>query len=342
MTELMQHRRLRYALVVAGIALAVLIPSFLNFFYQGLATSAVITALMALSLVVLMGFVGQVSFAQYAFAAFGAFTVGSLVIGHGVNYWVAMALGTAFATVAGVLLGIPALRLRGLLLAILTVAFALFVDNFVLAPGIWDGFSGGANGWSGVPFPTLFGIKLDYYSFYLFVLGILLLAVLLVWNLRTGKVGRVLRAIRDSDIAAGTLGIHVAAWKLAAFGLSAGMAGLAGTLLAVADASVSGGPASAYGFPFSVQLVASIIVFGSGLIFSAPLVGIFVVFVPELLDHTPLSHQWFPLLLGVLLVAQLVYTPDGVLTKTQRDITHLAHALRRRRHGSEVSAVRAA
>lgn len=331
MTEFRQHRKLRYALVLAGIALAVLIPSFLNFFYQGLATSAVITALLALSLVVLTGFVGQVSFAQFSFAALGAFTVGSLVVGHGVNYWVAMALGTAFATVTGVLVGIPALRLRGLLLAILTVAVALFVDNFVLAPGIWNGFSGGANGWSGIDFPSLFGAKLGYYTFYLFTLGVLLAAVLLVWNLRIGKAGRVLRAIRDSDLAASTLGLNVAAWKLAAFGLSAGLAGLAGTLFAVADASVSGGPASAYSFQFSVQLVASLIVFGTGLIFSAPLVGIFFIFAPQLLDHTPLSHQWFPLLLGVLLVAQLVYTPDGVLTKTERDVMHFVRLLSRRR-----------
>ena len=335
--------RLRNVLVIAGIAIAVAIPSLLNFYYQSLATGAAITALMALSLVVLMGFVGQVSFCQFSFAVLGAMTVGSLVAGHGVNFWVAMLLGTVFAVVAGVLVGIPALRLRGLLLAILTVGVALFVDNFVLAPGIWDGFSGGANGWSlaDIGFPSLFGAKLNYYTFYLFVLGVLLLAVLLVWNLRTGKVGRVLRAIRDSDVAASTLGLNVPAWKLAAFALSAGLAGLAGTLFAVNDMSVSGGPASAYNFQHSVQLVASLTVFGTGLIFSAPLVGVFLIFAPWALDHTPLSHQWFPLFLGALLVAQLVYTPDGVLTKTQRDLKHLGHVLSRRRH-VEPSIVRAA
>ena len=332
---------LRLALVTVGVAIAVLVPLLVNFYYQGLATYAVITALMALSLVVLMGFVGQVSFAQYSFAAIGAFTVGSLVVGHGVNYWVAMALGVGFATVGGVLVGIPALRLRGLFLAILTVAVALFVDNFVLAPGIWDGFSGGANGWAGIPLPSLLGIQLNSYSFYLFTLVILLVAVLLVWNLRTGKAGRVLRAIRDSEVASSTLGFNVSAWKLAAFALSAALAGLAGTLFALADVNVSGGPASAYNFQHSVQLVASLTVFGTGLIFSAPLVGIFIIFAPWALDHTPLSHQWFALILGALLVAQLVTTPDGVVAKTQRDVAHLAHALSRRRR-VEPSVVKAA
>lgn len=320
--------RLRRALVVIGVALAILVPLPLNFFYQGLATTAVITALLALSLVVLMGFVGQVSFAQYSFAALGAFTVGSLVVGHGVNYWAAMGLGVGFATAAGVLIGIPALRLRGLLLAVLTLSFALFVDRFVLSPGTWDGFSGGANGWPGVPMPSLFGIDLNSYSFYLFALGVFLVAALLVWNLRTGKAGRVLRAVRDSDVAASTLGINVSLWKLAAFGLSAGLAGLAGSLLAVADASVSGGPGSAYNFQFSVQLVAALTVMGTGLIVSAPVVGVFIVFAPQILDHTPLSHQWFPLILGALLVAQLVYTPDGVVTKVQHDVTNITRRLR--------------
>ena len=331
--------RLRRILVAIGVALAVIVPMPLNFYYQGMATTAVITALLALSLVVLMGFVGQVSFAQYSFAALGAFTVGSLVVGHGVNFWVAMALGTGFAAVAGVLVGIPALRLRGLLLAVLTLTVALFVDRFVLSPGTWDGFSGGANGWPGIPMPSLFGVDLNSYSFYLFALGVFLVAALLVWNLRTGKAGRVLRAVRDSDVAASTLGINVAAWKLAAFGLSAGLAGLAGTLLAVADASVSGGPGSTYNFQFSVQLVAALTVMGAGLIVSAPAAGILLVFAPEVLDHTPLSHQWFPLILGALLVIQLVTTPDGVVTKTIHDITNLTTRLRPPRRPKPVPGV---
>jgi len=325
------HIKMRWVLVAVGTVLAVLVPLFLGFYYQGLATDAAITALLALSLVVLMGFVGQVSFCQYSFGVFGGFTVGSLVIGHGVNYWLALGLGTLFAATVGLLLGIPALRLRGLLLSILTIAFALFVDGFVLAPGIWDGFSGGANGWSGIQFPSLFGIGLNYYSFYVFSLGVLLLASLLVWNLRTGKAGRVLRAVRDSEVAASTLGLNVSLWKLGAFGLSAGLAGLAGALLVVANTAAAGGPGSAFNFQHSIELVAALTVFGSGLLFSAPLVGIFVIFGQELLDHTPLSHQWFPFILGALLVAQLVFTPDGVVAKTQSDIRHLMHALRHRR-----------
>jgi branched-chain amino acid transport system permease protein len=330
---------LRRTLVLVGIVAAAVVPVFVDFSYQGLATNAAVTALLALSLVLLTGFVGQVSFCQYSFAALGAFTVGALVAGHGMSFWLAALLGVALAAGGGVLVGIPALRLRGLLLAVLTVAVALFVDVFLLAIGTWDGFTGGSSGWTGIGFPSILGHQLDYYTFYLFTLGVFLVAALLVWNLRNGKTGRVLRAVRDSEVAASTLGLNVAAWKLAAFGLSAGLAGLAGALRAVADQSVSGGSQSSYSFQYSVALVASITVFGASSIFSAAVTGFFIIFASWLLDLTPLQHQWFPLILGFILIAQLVFNPDGVVVKAERDVAHaLRGAATRRRRATATAA----
>ncbi|HEV7677964.1 MAG TPA: branched-chain amino acid ABC transporter permease [Candidatus Dormibacteraeota bacterium] len=323
----------RWGLVAAGIVFAAWIPAFFDFSLHGLATNAAVTALLALSLVLLTGFVGQVSFCQYSFAALGAFTVGSLVVGHGVSFWLAALLGTAFAGVGGVLVGIPALRLRGLLLAVLTVAVALFVDVFVLTPGTWDGLTNGSTAWTNIGYPSFLGRQLESYTFYLFALGVFLLAALLVWNMRNGKTGRVLRAVRDSEVASSTLGLNVAAWKLAAFGVSAALAGLAGALKAVADASVAGGSQSAYSFQYSVALVASITVFGAGSIFSAAVAGFFIIFAPQALDMTPLSHQWFPLILGVILIVQLVFNPEGVVVKAEHDVAHALRAAAARRRG---------
>jgi len=320
---------LRRTLVTAGIAAVAVVPGFLDFSNQGLATDAAITALLALSLVVLTGLVGQVSFCQYSFAALGAFTVGSLVVGHQLSFWLAAPLGIAFAAAGGVLVGIPALRLRGLLLAVLTVAVALFVDVFVLASGTWDGFTGGSADWTGIPFPSVLGHQLNSYTFYLFTLGVFLLAV--VWNLRNGKTGRVLRAVRDSEVASSTLGLNVAAWKLAAFGFSAALAGLAGALRAVADTSVAGGSQSSYSFQYSLALVASVTVFGAGSILSAAVAGFFIIFAAQLLNLTPLQHQWFNLILGVILILQLVFNPDGVVVKAQRDLAHALRGAARRR-----------
>jgi branched-chain amino acid transport system permease protein len=317
--------RQRRTLVAIGIALALLIPAMLSPFDQDQAALAAITAILVVSVVVLSGLVGQVSFCQFSFAAIGAFTTGALVDGHGWSFWAAMPAGVLAAAVVGVLVGIPALRLSGLLLAVLTVAVALFFDRFLLAADTWPAFSGGSSQWHPHK-PSLLGVPLTgEYGFYAFTLAVFLLVVVLVWNLRTGKVGRVLRAVRDSELAAATMGVNVTAWKLAAFALSAGIAGLAGCLLAVANESVSAG---SYDFLHSIQLIAIATVWGVGVLTAAALGGAFYIYGQELLAKTPLSVKWFSLILGVVLIAQLVYSPDGVVPKAQEDI---ADFIRRRR-----------
>jgi branched-chain amino acid transport system permease protein len=304
----------RRTVVAAATGLGILVPLLFTGYYQSLAAYALIVGLIVLSLVVLTGLVGQLSFCQYSFAAIGAFTVGSLVGGHGWSFWPALALGVAFSIGVGVLVGIPALRLSGLFLAILTVAVALFFDNFLLAPGTWDSFSGGISSWS-VGRPSFLGISLaGSYAFYLFTLGVFLVAVLAVWNLSRSKTGRVLRAIRNSEIAAATSGVNLTAWKLTAFGVSAGLAGLAGGLLAAAIGSVSAG---AFTFQQSLAVAAIAIVVGVRSIGAAAVGGIFLIFGPELLTHTPLSTLWFPLIVGAILIAQVILTPQGVVVDWQ-------------------------
>jgi ABC-type branched-subunit amino acid transport system permease subunit len=304
----------RRAVVGASIAIGVVVPLLLSSYYQSLAAYSLIVALIVLSLVVLTGFVGQISFCQYSFAAIGAFTVGSLVAGHGWSFWPALLLGVLFSVAVGVLVGIPALRLSGLFLAILTIAVALFFDKFLLAPGTWDSFSGGISSWS-LGRPSFLGISLNgAYAFYLFTLGVFLLAALAVWNLSKSKTGRVLRAIRNSEIAAATSGVNLTAWKLVAFAVSAGLAGLAGGLLAVGIGSVSPG---AYTFQQSLAVVAIAIVVGVRSVGAAAVGGIFLIFGPELLTHTPLSTLWFPLIVGSILIVQVIITPQGVVPDWQ-------------------------
>src|SRR5437016_5047568 len=304
----------RRAIVGAGIGLGITVPLLLSSYYQSLAAYALIVGLIVLSLVVLTGLVGQVSFCQYSFAAIGAFTVGSLVDGHGWSFWPALLLGVVFSIGVGVLVGIPALRLSGLFLAILTIAVASFFDKFLLAPGTWDSFSGGISSWN-VGRPSVLGISLaGSYAFYLFTLGVFLLAALAVWNLSRSKTGRVLRAIRNSEVAAATSGVNLTAWKLAAFGVSAGLAGLAGGLLAAGIGSVSAG---AYGFQQSLSVVAIAIVVGVRSVGAAAVGGVFLIFGPELLTHTPLSTLWFPLIVGALLIVQVILTPQGVVPDWQ-------------------------
>ena len=317
--------RQRRTMVAAGIALALILPALLSPFDQDQAALASITAILVVSVVVLSGYVGQVSFCQFSFAAIGAFTTGALVDGQGWSFWLAMPVGVIAAALVGVLVGIPALRLTGLLLAVLTIAVALLFDRFLLTADTWPAFSGGSTGWHPHK-PSFLGMPLTgEYGFFLFCFAAFLLVVLLVWNLRCGKAGRVLRALRDSELAASTMGLNVTAWKLAAFGLSAAIAGFAGCLLAVANESVSAG---SYDFLHSVQLVAIATVWGVGVLTAAALGGAFFVYGQELLARTPLSASWFPLILGAALVLQLVYSPDGIIPKAAQDI---GHAMRRGR-----------
>jgi len=315
---------IRRSLALLGVALAVLIPAGLSDFQRSLAADAVLTGMIVLSLVLLTGFVGQISFCQYSFAAIGAFTVGSLVGGHHWSFWPALGVGVAFAALSGVLVGIPALRLSGLFLAILTVGVALLVDSWLLSPGTWDSFSGGVVPWH-VGRPAFLGLHLTgEYAFYLFVLAVFALVCAAVWNMRTGKTGRVLRAIRESEVAAATVGLDLTAWKLAAFGVSAGLAGLAGGLLAASVGSVSAG---SFDFLHSVSIAAAVTVFGVESVTSAAAAGIFLVFGPEWLhNYTPLKTQWFNLIVGALLVVQLVFQPDGVITDAERRVGRLVRS----------------
>jgi branched-subunit amino acid ABC-type transport system permease component len=304
----------RRGIVTAAIALGILVPLALSGYYQYLAAWALIVGLIVLSLVILTGLVGQVSFCQYSFAAIGAFSVGALVGGHGWSFWPALLVGVVASIGVGVLVGIPALRLSGLFLGILTISVALFFDNFLLAPGTWDSFSGGVSSWT-VGRPSFLGESLNGgYAFYLFSLGVFLAAVLGVWNLSRSKTGRVLRAIRNSEIAAATSGVNITAWKLAAFGVSAGLAGLAGGLLAPLIGSVSPG---AFTFQQSLTVAAIAIVVGVRSVAAGAVGGIFLIFGPEVLTHTPLSTQWFPLLVGAILIVQVLVTPQGVVVDWQ-------------------------
>jgi len=311
---------LRRLAVTIAMGAALLVPLAISDFYRTELAAAAILGILVLSLVLLTGFVGQISFCQYSFAAIGAFTVGSLVGGHHWSYWLALVVGVAFAALVGVLVAIPALRLRGLFLAILTVAVALFFDRYLLAPGTWDSFSGGLEPWR-VGRPAFFGARLEgSYAFYLFTLGAFTAMSWLVWNLRRGKTGRILRAIRESEIAAAMMGVDVTLWKLLAFGVSAGLAGLAGGLLAAAVGSVS--PPS-FDFLHSVQIAALATVMGVGSVAAAAAGGFFLVALPEFLRHTPLSADYFPLIVGAALVIQLVFAPEGAVVRTGRDLRHL-------------------
>jgi len=190
-------------------------------------TVAVTWAMIALTLVVLMGWAGQISLAQFSFVGVGAFCVGHFAGAHGHHFLLATLIGMAISVPLGLLLGLPSLRLSGLYFMLATLAFALIMDTLVFnRPDV----SGGLTGITDAR-PNIFGLsftgRVGFYELVLVVFGVLALAAYVV---NRGPVGRRLNILRDSPLAASTLGVNLTVTKLVTFAICAAVASLGGSL----------------------------------------------------------------------------------------------------------------
>lgn len=210
------------------IALLLVMPAFLSPFFLGELAYVFILCVASLGLMFLTGYTGQVSLGHAAFLAIGAY-VQAWMLARGLPWPVALALAGLLTGGVGVLIGIPAIRVSGLYLAMVTLAFSIIVEHVI---GQWSSVTGGFTGMP-VEDPRLLGIPLSGpKAFYYTCLAVLVLVLLGLLNLLRSATGRAMVGVRDSEAAAYALGIHVQAHKVAAFGISAGVCGLAGAMLA--------------------------------------------------------------------------------------------------------------
>jgi branched-chain amino acid transport system permease protein len=225
----------RWLLLAIGLAVALALPWFV---YPPVAMDIAAWALFAVALDLLLGFAGLLSFGHAAFWGGSAYVTGLVAIELGVPFPVAVLAGALFAMVLAVPIGYLSVRRSGIYFAMVTLAFAqmlFFVANQ------WDSLTGGENGLQGVP-KTFFGIELvetDSFYFYYAALPIILLGMWAAWRIVHSPFGRVLVAIRDNAPRARALGYDVERYKLIAFVLSAGLAGLAGGVFAVSHGFVA-------------------------------------------------------------------------------------------------------
>ncbi|HEY2598560.1 MAG TPA: branched-chain amino acid ABC transporter permease [Candidatus Dormibacteraeota bacterium] len=312
-------------LVAAVIAFAALawIPVGLDVGFQFDAALALVWGFCLLSVVLLTGYVGQVSLCQATFAGVGAYAAGMMVSTFHAAYVIAIVVGVVAAFALGLLVGLPALRLKGITLAIVTLGIALVFDRYVFQDHIFDWLTGGSGGWQ-VDGASLFGIRVDSSSHLLAAYEILLalfcIVALLMVNLHQSGAGRRFRAIRDSELAAATMGVDLTRYKLLAFGLSAAIAGLGGSFYPLVAGSVSPQPFWVF---TSLQFAAIAVLMGVRYVPAAALGGAFMAFVPDVLTRYghgtflnkysyDISYDWFQLAVGLLLVIQLILLPDGV------------------------------
>ena len=332
--------RLMVRICVALIAFTVLarVPAGFDVGFQFDAALAVILGFGLLSLVLLTGYVGQVSLCQATFAGVGAYAAGMTASTFHVDYTVAIAVGVLAAFTLGVVVGLPALRLYGITLAIVTLGIALVFDRYVFQDRIFSWFTGGSGGWR-VDSATVFGLQMDsskhLMAAYILLLGLFCVVALLMVNLHSSGAGRRFRAIRDSELAAATMGVNLTRYKLLAFGLSAGIAGLGGSFYPLVAGSVSPQPFWVF---TSLQLAAIAVLMGVRYVPAAFLGGAFMAFVPDVLTRFghgtlfgrysyDISYDWFQIVVGVLLIVQLILLPDGVWGDLRMRVMHARSAM---------------
>ena len=247
-----------------------------------------IYAVAGLGLMVLSGFTGLASIGHAAFLGVGAY-VEAVLAARGWPFPLSMALAGALSAAVGVVVGLPALRVKGIYLAIATLSFGFIVEE-VLAR--WESVTKGNAGLS-VTTPQFFGLDLgSTEAFYFIALAVCGLVTLAVLNLLRSATGRAFIAIRDSEVSAQSMGIYLAGYKTLAFALSAAIVGLAGALYAHKLRFIS---PDQFGIAQSIDLLLLVVVGGLGSVHGAFLGAIFLITMPQLIA---LGKDWLPSAIG--------------------------------------------
>jgi ABC-type branched-subunit amino acid transport system ATPase component/ABC-type branched-subunit amino acid transport system permease subunit len=292
--------------LIAGILVFQLDPSWVDAI-----TTTAIVAVLILSVVVVTGYAGQLSLCQWALAGFGAWVAARMVATQGAPFWLAALVGLAATVPLGLVLALPAMRTRGLNLAVATLGLALVVQSMIL-----DNIklTGGLAGTT-IGKPSLFGVNLDPIAhpsrYAVLVLVVLVLAGLMVANLRRGRSGRRLLAVRSNERAAASLGVGVYGAKLHAFAVAAFLAAIAGVLTIFRSPTAVFTQFDVFG---SITAVQYAVVGGIGWA-GGSVVGALLAsggLLAKLVDSLVSIDKWLPIIAGVSVVTILKQSPDGL------------------------------
>ena len=252
------------------------LPSLLSRYYIGEITWVFIYGICGVSLMVLVGYTGLISLGHAAFLGIGAYAHAYL-LQHGLPWVASVAIAVLITTACGVIVGLPALRMTGIYLAIATLAFAVIIQEVFTR---WESVTGGFAGLA-VDKPIIFGVRInDDASFYYLCAALLALTILFTRNLLRSPTGRAWVAIRDSEIAAQSMGVHLPLYKSVAFAYSAALMGLAGALFAHKIAYLA---PDIFSILFSIQMLLLVIVGGLGSLQGAVFGAIFVALLPPII-----------------------------------------------------------
>jgi branched-chain amino acid transport system permease protein len=299
------------------IAFLLVFPFFADEYVLYMANLIGIAVIGAHGLNLLTGFTGQISLGHAAFIGVGAYTSAILITKVGIPFWCTIPVAGMMSALVGTIIGMPSLRIKGLYLAIATIA-AQFIFEYVFVN--WEAMTQGIRGIN-VPDPEIFGFQFDTErKFYFITLFFVCIGTMYARNLIRTRVGRAFIAIRDRDLAAELMGINLFRYKLISFAISSFYAGVAGSLW-VSFMNI----VTPEHFPLflSIEYLAMIIVGGLGRVLGSIYGAIFMVLVPELLkfatapikDLPAFQHIFAPLrevVFGTLIVLFLIFDPHGL------------------------------
>jgi branched-chain amino acid transport system permease protein len=283
-----------------------IVPFFVRNFIIFQLTMLLIYGIAVLALNILTGGSGQFSLGQSAFYAVGAYAAAILIEHGGVNYALTLPIAGVICFIFGFLFGFPALRLSGIYLALATFALAVAMPQ-LLKLGVFEHWTGGVQGLVVTKPDAPFGLPMsqDMWLYY-FTLVVSLLIYLASVNLLRSRSGRAMMAIRDNEIAAAAMGVDVSMYKTLAFGVSAGITGVAGALGAIAVQFVA---PDSYTFQLAIALFLGMVVGGVGWLPGSLAGAAFIVFVPNIAEGISkgLSGAFF----GILLFVVIYLVPHG-------------------------------
>jgi ABC-type branched-subunit amino acid transport system ATPase component/ABC-type branched-subunit amino acid transport system permease subunit len=295
---------LNWILFLAAFGAALAFTATANSYYVFVMATLALTAVTGIGLNVLLGLTGQVSFGHVGFYALGAYAVAILTVTAKWSFWAALPVAAVVAGVTGALLALPALRVKGPYLAMVTIAFGFIVEHGAVE---MRGLTGGQNGIMGVPTISAFGAAFGERGVALAAIVLAALATLGYWLLARSRWGAAMRAVKDSEVAAESIGLDPVRIKALAFTISAVCAGLAGALFAALSGFVT---PSTFTFSQSILFVLVVMIGGAGSV-AGPLVGAaIVVLLPEALAALA---EYRLLFFGALLLAVLWVAPEGVV-----------------------------
>ncbi len=308
----------------ALILLALAAPWLVTEYWLAQLTFVIIYGIAGLGLMLLAGFTGLFSLGHAAFLGVGAYTQGYLT-SAGVPFPVALACAAGVSAAAGWVVGLPALRVKGIYLGMATLSFGFIVEEGFAR---WESVTGGNAGFH-LKAPVLFGYSVSSNEgFYFLCLFIVVLCTLAILNLLRSPTGRAFVAIRDSEISAQSMGIHLARYKTLSFALSAALAGIAGALYAHKLQFIS---PDQFSVLQSIDLLLMIVIGGVGSVHGAFLGALFLISMPQIIaigkDYLPATIGQAPglqgLVYGLVVILFVLFEPMGLYGRWLKIRTYL-------------------